>query len=208
MNSISKQRGERLEEETKLWRAIPSVRDLQCAWQLLVQCAGPRCHHFIRNVPPEHSVAYAQGHDRGVKEVMVNLLEGLPGNLHQRHEAKQLATLSMRMGDTVCVPRVAWRQRLSGLRGLMHFPFSRIDPPRLPSPCQVNSSLRKPWVVCCRCNMQQRHWIAVVSWADLHGNNCEREFVLHLTLSLSLVSGSMAGNTTRLRLSNTTSGRP
>ena len=67
---------ERLEEETKLWRAIPSVPDLQCAWQLLVQCAGPRCHHFIRNVPPEHSATYAQGHDRGMREVMGSLLEG------------------------------------------------------------------------------------------------------------------------------------
>ena len=89
---------ERLEEETKLWRAIPSVPDLQCAWQLLVQCAGPRCHHFIRNVPPEHSVAYAQGHHRGTREVMGSLLEGLPRNLHQRHEAEQLASLPMRMG--------------------------------------------------------------------------------------------------------------
>ena len=37
-------------EEDKLWRAIPSV-PLQCAWQLLVQCAVPRCHHFVRAIP-------------------------------------------------------------------------------------------------------------------------------------------------------------
>ena len=43
---------ERLEKEQELWRAIPSVPDLQCAWQLLLQCAGPRCHHFLRTVPP------------------------------------------------------------------------------------------------------------------------------------------------------------
>ena len=30
----------RLEEERRLWNEIPSVPDLQCAWQLLVQCAG------------------------------------------------------------------------------------------------------------------------------------------------------------------------
>ena len=80
-----------LDEETQLWRAIPSVPDLQCAWQLLVQCAGPRCHHFIRNVPPEHSVAYAQGHDRGMREVVGRLLEGLPGNLHQREPRSRTA---------------------------------------------------------------------------------------------------------------------
>ena len=181
--------------------------DVQCPWQLLVQCAGPRCHHFIRNVPPEHSVAYAQGNDRGMREVMGSLLEGVPGNLCQRHEAEQLATLPMRMEDSVCIPHAAWRQRFVGHRGLMLFLCSRIDFPPLPSLCQINWSLMKPRVVWGLCNMQQRHWIAVASWADLHGNNCEQEFVLRLTQSLSLASGSMAGNTTRLPFSNTTFGR-
>ena len=35
----------RLEEERILWDAMPSVPDRQCAWQILLQCAGPRCHH-------------------------------------------------------------------------------------------------------------------------------------------------------------------
>ena len=35
----------RLADEQKLWDAIPSVPDLQCVWQVLLQCAGPRCHH-------------------------------------------------------------------------------------------------------------------------------------------------------------------
>ena len=52
---------ERLEVETQLWRAIPWVLDFQCAWQLLVQCAGPRC-------PPsfalEQSSMDAQGRER------------------------------------------------------------------------------------------------------------------------------------------------
>ena len=89
---------ERLEEETLLWRAIPWVPNLQCSWQLLVQCAGPRCHHFLRCVPPELSITYAEEHDRGMMEVMGTLLEGLPGDLQQQHEAAQLATLPMRMG--------------------------------------------------------------------------------------------------------------
>ena len=36
----------RLESEQRLWNAIPSITDLQCAWQLLLQCAGPRCNHL------------------------------------------------------------------------------------------------------------------------------------------------------------------
>ena len=50
---------------------IPKVHDLQCGWQLLLQCAGPRCHHFLRTVPPSQSRKYAEGHDQGVWEVMV-----------------------------------------------------------------------------------------------------------------------------------------
>ena len=30
---------ERVEEECRLWEAIPHVPDLQCAWQILLQCA-------------------------------------------------------------------------------------------------------------------------------------------------------------------------
>ena len=54
----------RLEEEDKLWEAIKWIPDLQCAWQVLVQCAGPRC--LLRTLPPSHAVAYAQGHDEGM----------------------------------------------------------------------------------------------------------------------------------------------
>ena len=43
---------ERLEEENKLWEAIPSVPDLQAAWQNFLHCAGPRCHHMLRTLPP------------------------------------------------------------------------------------------------------------------------------------------------------------
>ena len=47
---------DRLEEERRLWEAIPWVPDVQCGWQILLQCAGPRCHHFLRTVPPSQSV--------------------------------------------------------------------------------------------------------------------------------------------------------
>ena len=49
----------RLESEQRLWNAVPSIPDLQCAWQLL-QCVG-RCNHLLRTVPPSQSAAYAAG---------------------------------------------------------------------------------------------------------------------------------------------------
>ena len=33
---------EKLEDEARLWNALPEVPDLQCAWQLLLKSASPR----------------------------------------------------------------------------------------------------------------------------------------------------------------------
>jgi hypothetical protein len=57
---------ERLASERQLWDALPEVPDLQCAWQLLVQCAGPRANHLLRTLPPSQSIAYATAHDDGM----------------------------------------------------------------------------------------------------------------------------------------------
>ena len=51
----------RLNEERKLWDALTWVHDLQSAWQILLQCAGPRCHHFLRTLPPSHSAITPSG---------------------------------------------------------------------------------------------------------------------------------------------------
>ena len=80
----------RLAEEDKLWKAIKWIPDLQCAWQVPVQCAGPRCHHFLRTIPPSRSAECAVGHDVGMLQAMESVLEGLPG-------ATQIS-LPMRMG--------------------------------------------------------------------------------------------------------------
>ena len=45
---VGTEAAERLEEEDKLWNAIHWIPDLQCAWQVLVQCASPKCRHLIR----------------------------------------------------------------------------------------------------------------------------------------------------------------
>ena len=87
----------RLREEQKLWEAIPWVPDLQAGWQILIQCAGPRCHHIIRTLPPSQSADYAQGHDEGMKRTMDNLLGGLPGEVHEQEVARNIASLPMRM---------------------------------------------------------------------------------------------------------------
>ena len=71
---------ERINEEARLWAALPWVPDLQCAWQILLQCAGPRCHHFLRTVPPHQSAKYADNHDKGMMEAMQTVLGSIPGS--------------------------------------------------------------------------------------------------------------------------------
>ena len=41
----------RIEEEQRLWEAIPHVSDLQCGWHILPQNANPP-NHTLRTVPP------------------------------------------------------------------------------------------------------------------------------------------------------------
>ena len=89
---------DRLEEERRLWEAIPWVPDVQCGWQILLQCAGPRCHHFLRTVPPSQSARYAQGHDTGMRHAMEAVLGGVPGSSEQKATAHEIMSLPMRLG--------------------------------------------------------------------------------------------------------------
>ena len=55
-------------------------------WQIVLQCAGPRCHHFLWTVPSSQSRFYAEGHDEGMMHAA------------QQATARQIATLPMSLG--------------------------------------------------------------------------------------------------------------
>ena len=106
----------RLEEERRVWNAIPSVPDLQCAWQLLLQCAGPRCHHVLRTVPPSQSARYAAGHDEGMFQTMTALLGALPGSQEQIATAHHHASNEIgRTGFAFCCTN--WTGCVLGIMG-------------------------------------------------------------------------------------------
>ena len=88
----------RLEDEQRLWEAVTWVPDLQSAWQILLQCAGPRCHHLLRTLPPSQSTEYAQHHDDGMWQALGRLLVGLTGTEEEKLTARHLASLPMRLG--------------------------------------------------------------------------------------------------------------
>ena len=94
---VSEVSNARVEEEIRLWEAVSWVPDIQCAWQILLQCTGPRCHHYLRTIPPSQSETYADGHDGG----MWRAFEALMGRASQetkREAARRVASLPMRLG--------------------------------------------------------------------------------------------------------------
>ena len=106
---ISEKLDERLAKERALWEAIPTVPDLQCAWQILLQSANPRTNHTIRTKPPSCCAAYCSAHDEGIWNTAKVLLD-----VHPEGETQQLATLPMRMGGlglrsaVRCSPAAFW----------------------------------------------------------------------------------------------------
>ena len=92
--------------KTRVWNrsdvSPPNVEDLGeqiwAAWQILVKCAGPRCHHLLRTLPPSQFSEYALRHDAGMLRTMKSLLGGLPGEPQEKEDACRLATLPMRIG--------------------------------------------------------------------------------------------------------------
>ena len=88
----------RIADEQKLWDAIPDVPDLQCAWQLLLRSAGPRCNHLLRTTPPEQASEYARRHDEGMWATAKRLLGLSSGVMQGEDMAHKIATLPMRQG--------------------------------------------------------------------------------------------------------------
>ena len=137
---------ERVEEERRLQEAIPHVRDLQSAWQILLQCAGPRCHHMLRTLPPTQSEEYAQEHDAGMQRTMEVLLGGLPGDDQAREAGRQLATLPMRLGglglrSAQRVARVFW----ASWAGALHMIHGRLPDEPSPTNCWTTLNMMVAW---------------------------------------------------------------
>ena len=93
---ISEKMEQRIAMEIALWEAIPTVPDLQCSWQVLLQSANPRANHTMRTMPPGSSADYCHAHDEGIWATAKVLLDGIPAG--EEDKSRQLATFPMRMG--------------------------------------------------------------------------------------------------------------
>ena len=110
---VSQKMNDRIEDERRFWGTIPSVPDLRCAWQLLVQSANPRTNHRLRTMPPSCTSEYARVHDQGMWQTVETLFQ-TPGTDAERAIARELATLPVRTGGlglrsaTLCVESEFW----------------------------------------------------------------------------------------------------
>ena len=116
-----------IEEESVLWERIGWVPDVQCAWQILLQCAGLRCHHWLRTVPPRQSAPFAANQDSGMWQAVATVLGRMPGNTIQHETAHGIATLPMRLGGLGLRSATSMAPERSGHLGQMLFPCCHSD---------------------------------------------------------------------------------
>ena len=82
-----------MDEERRLWEAIPHVPDLQCGWQILLQCVD---RVATRATNP---VRRARTDDAGMQRTVEVLLGGFPGDDQAKEAGRQLVTLPMKLED-------------------------------------------------------------------------------------------------------------
>ena len=163
---VSRKMAERIEKERQLWRAIPTVPDLQCAWTLLLQSAHPKGNHSMRTMPPTQSATYCVAHDDGIWETAKALLNGVPSDAEP--EAKQLSSLTMRLGGLGlqsaerCAPAAYWASWADAIQMIG-------SPGSSPAGAEDGTTGTFAWVICRR----PRHfWTSKGSGGAQVGRHC------------------------------------
>ena len=71
---VQKWLADKEESHQQFLTRIPAVQDAQCAWLLLLMCAGPRANHILRNLPPSEVSQFAQNHDTSLRACLAEIL--------------------------------------------------------------------------------------------------------------------------------------
>ena len=67
--------GEKLAEQARLWKELPLLPDLQCAWVLLLMRCASRANFRICSQPPEQVALYAASHDTAMWQILSALVD-------------------------------------------------------------------------------------------------------------------------------------
>ena len=87
------------QEHQTLLSRISHVQDTQCAWLLLVHCAGARANYLLRVMHPEAVEEFARRHDAGLWQCLCDVLGIDPG---QETTVKETAVLPCLLEVLVC----------------------------------------------------------------------------------------------------------
>ena len=71
---VQKWLADKKESQLQFLTRIPEVHDAQCAWQLLLMCAGPRANHILRNLTPSDVSPFGQNHDDRLRARLADIL--------------------------------------------------------------------------------------------------------------------------------------
>ena len=91
----------------ELLEKIPSVKDLQCAWLILLYCGVSSANFFIRAVSPECSLQFAERHEAKIWRCLTTLVGVLPDAISE--SARAIATLPLSSGGLGCRSSVRLR---------------------------------------------------------------------------------------------------
>ena len=86
----------RVTGQAEFLQKIPLVKDLQCAWLLLLYCGVSRANFYVRSVAPEFSLQFAQRHDSQIFACLADLLQ-VPVDAVPE-SARAVATLPLTLG--------------------------------------------------------------------------------------------------------------
>ena len=86
----------RANTHAELLEKIPRVKDLQCAWLILLYCGVSRAIFFIRAVSPDHSLQFAQRHEEQIWRCLTTLIGVAPEAISE--SARSAAKLPLSSG--------------------------------------------------------------------------------------------------------------
>ena len=76
-----------VQEHHTLFDRIPHVKDLQCAWLLLLHCASACANCQFRTVDPANTGEFSEAHDQSIWQCLCNIL-------HRPQTVRDIASLS------------------------------------------------------------------------------------------------------------------
>ena len=137
----------RASSHAELLEKILRVRDLQCAWLILLYCGVSRANNFIRAVSPDDSLQFAQRHEEQIWYCFTTLIGIAPESVPESARSVAMpATLSRVASNTEC-KNSNWLARTTTCLPVLQL-WREEKNPALASPasCSENNMMQLPFL--------------------------------------------------------------